>query len=148
DNTLSVRFGTGTARQTLILDDRLKPLSANNYHRKHGVFYDPKDPSKGTGAIFGVDEGKTFKNELAFQLTANLDRNLSKNLNLKSRYNLFADYLDINDPAHRLDATLTAKITSIVNVSLGGTLLYDSALDPKVQWNQMLSMGLLLNLPK
>ncbi|MGO1520822.1 MAG: DUF3078 domain-containing protein [Sphingobacterium sp.] len=148
DDTFSLRFGTGTARQTLILDDRLKPRSAEEYYRKHGAFPDPNDVTKGTGEIFGVPEGKAFKNELAFQLTANLDRNVSENLNLKARYNLFADYEDITDPNHRLDATLTAKITSLINVSLGGTILYDSALDGKVQWNQVLSMGLLLNLPK
>lgn len=148
DNSFSVRFGTGTARQTLILDERLKPRSAEDYYRKYGTFPDPNDVTKGTGDIFGVSEGNNFKNELAFQLTANLDRNLSQNLNLKARYNLFADYEDIDDPNHRLDATLTAKITSLINVSLGGTVLYDSALDGKVQWNQVLSMGLLLNLPK
>jgi hypothetical protein len=36
----------------------------------------------------------------------------------------------------------------LINVQLGGVILYDSALDGAVQWNQMLSMGLLLNLPK
>src|SRR5690606_22455756 len=123
DDTFSLRFGTGTARQTLILDDRLKPMSAANYYREHGTFPDPEDITKGTGDIFGVPEGKTFKNELAFQLTANLDRNVSENLNLKARYNLFADYEDVTDPNHRLDATLTAKITSLINVSLGGTIL-------------------------
>ncbi|WP_156307496.1 DUF3078 domain-containing protein [Sphingobacterium endophyticum] len=148
DETFSLRFGTGTARQTLILDDRLKPLNASDYYRKHGRFFDPNDATKGTGPIFGVDEGKNFNNELAFQLTANLDRNIAKNLHLKARYNLFADYEDITDPTHRLDATLTAKVTSLVNVALGGVVLYDSALDGKVQWNQMLSMGLLVNLPK
>ncbi len=148
DQTFSLRFGTGTARQTLILDNRLKPLNAIDYYRKHGEFFDPNDVTKGTGPIFGVEEGKIFKNELAFQLTANLDRNIAKNLNLKARYNLFADYEDISDPSHRLDATLTAKVTSLINVSLGGVVLYDSAMDNKVQWNQMLSMGLLLNLPK
>src|SRR5690606_27311270 len=105
DETFSLRFGTGTARQTLIMDDRLRPRSAEEYYRKHGTFPDPNDITKGTGEIFGVAEGHSFKNELAFQLTANLDRNLSENLNLKARYNLFADYQDINDPNHRLDAT-------------------------------------------
>ena len=148
DETFSLRFGTGTARQTLILDNRLKPRNAEDYFAEFGEFPDEKDYTKGTGPIFGIEEGKTFKNELAFQLTANLDRNLSKNLNLKSRYNLFADYEDLSDPKHRLDATLTAKVTSLINVQLGGVILYDSALDGAVQWNQMLSMGLLLNLPK
>lgn len=35
DNSFSVRFGTGTARQTLILDERLKPRSAEDYYRKY-----------------------------------------------------------------------------------------------------------------
>ncbi|WP_254526771.1 MULTISPECIES: DUF3078 domain-containing protein [unclassified Sphingobacterium] len=148
DDTFSLRFGTGTARQTLILDNRLKPYNAYDYYQKHGRYFDPKDVTKGTGPMFGVAEGKNFNNELAFQLTANLDRNLTKNLHLKSRYNLFADYEDITDPTHRLDATLTAKVTSLINVALGGVILYDSALDSKVQWNQMLSMGVMLNLPK
>lgn len=148
DETFSLRFGTGTARQTLVLDERLMPRSAEDYYRKHGAFPDPNDITKGTGEKFGVPEGKKFNNELAFQLTANLDRNLSKILNLKARYNLFADYVDIDDPNHRLDATLSARITSLINVSLRGDLLYDSAMDDKVQWNQALSLGLLLNLPK
>ncbi|GGE11898.1 MULTISPECIES: DUF3078 domain-containing protein [Sphingobacterium] len=148
DQTFSLRFGTGTARQTLILDNRLKPLNAYDYFQKHGEYKDPNDVTKGTGPMFGVEEGKIFNNELAFQLTANLDRNLTKNLHLKARYNLFADYEDITDPTHRLDATLTAKVTSLINVALGGVVLYDTALDNKVQWNQMLSMGVLLNLPK
>ncbi|TJZ62106.1 DUF3078 domain-containing protein [Sphingobacterium olei] len=135
DNTFSLRLGTGTARQTLILDNRLKPL-------------------EGEKERFGVEGGKNFKNDLAFQITANLDRNLSKNLNLKSRYNLFADYKDIGDPDHRLDATLTAKVTNLVNVSLGGIVLYDSGYivegedKAKVQFSQALSLGIIYNLPK
>jgi len=148
DNTFSLRFGTGTARQTIILDERIKPRSADAYFQRYGVYPNPKDHSKGTGEKYGVEEGKSFKNELAFQLTANLDRNLTKNLNLKARYNLFADYEDMNDPAHRLDATFSAKVTSLINVSLSGTMLYDSAMDGAVQWNQALAVGLLLNLPK
>lgn len=148
DNTFSLRFGTGTARQTIILDERIKPRSAAAYFQRYGVYPFPKDPNKGTGEKFGIEEGKNFKNELAFQLTAILDRNIAKNINLKARYNLFADYQDINDPAHRLDATFSAKVTSLINVSLGGTLLYDSAMDGNIQWNQALAVGVLLNLPK
>ncbi|TDQ76022.1 DUF3078 domain-containing protein [Sphingobacterium yanglingense] len=130
DKTFSLRFGTGTARQTLILDDRIAP------------------PIEATKPIYGVEPGKKFKNDLAFQITANLDRNLSQNLNLKARYNLFADYKDVSDPDHRLDATLTAKVTSLVNVALTGILVYKSDESSRVQYSQALTMGIIYALPR
>lgn len=129
DNTFSLRLGTGTARQTIILDNRLVPTEQ-------------------TGPRFGVEPGRRFRNDLAFQLTANLDRNITKNLNLKSRYNLFANYEELSDPAHRLEATLTAMVTRIINVTLSGELLYDSRVDPDVQTRQGLALGLLYKLPR
>lgn len=129
DNTFSLRLGTGTARQTILMDSRIAP----------GI----DDPS-----VYGVDPGKNFRNDLAFQLTANLDRNLSKNLNLKARYNMFADYKELNDPDHRLDAVLTAKVTSLVNVSLTGILVYNSNEAPRVQYSQALALGLTYSLPR
>jgi len=129
DKTFSLRIGTGTARQTFILDDRLLPTEQ-------------------TGPRFGVEPGKRFRNDLAFQLTANLDRNIAKNLNIKSRYNMFANYNELSDPSHRLDATLTASVTRLINVTLSGILLYDSRLDESVQTSQTLALGLLFKLPR
>lgn len=127
DETFSIRFGTGTARQTFIFDERLLPR------------VEPR---------FGVEPGKRFRNDLAFQLTANLDRNLGENFNIKSRYNLFANYNELSDPAHRLDATLTARVTRIVNVTLNGILLYDSRMDGRMQTSQTLALGLLYKIPR
>lgn len=129
DNTFSLRLGTGTARQTLLLDERISNK--------------PNDKDR-----FGVDLGSKFKNDLAFQVTANLDRNLSNNLNIKARYNLFADYKELSDPDHRLDATLTAKVTNLVNVSLSGIMVYNSDEDVKVQYSQALALGLTYTLPR
>ncbi len=129
DNTFSLRLGTGTARQTLVLDDEISQKEKENDR-------------------FGVDQGAQFRNDLAFQITANLDRNLSKNLNIKSRYNLFADYKEISDPDHRLDLTLTAKVTNLVNVSLNGIMVYNSDEDVKVQYSQALALGLTYTLPR
>jgi len=129
DNTFSLRLGTGTARQTLLADSRIAP----------------KENEK---EVYGVQPGKKFRNDLAFQITANLDRNLSKNLNLKARYNLFADYKDITDPDHRLDATLTAKVTSLVNVTLTGILVYRSQESKRIQYSQALALGLIYALPR
>src|SRR5690606_13878370 len=98
--------------------------------------------------VYGVEPGKKDRNDLAFQITANLDRNLSKNLNLKARYKLFADYKEISEPEHRLDATLTAKVTNLVNVSLSGIMVYNSDEAPKVQYSQALALGLTYTLPR
>lgn len=144
DNTFSLRLGTGTARQTLVLDDRVKPLTIEEYASR----YPENDPIKADQEKFGLKVGENFRNDLAFQLTANLDRNLSKNLNLKSRYNLFADYKELSDPDHRLDATLTAKVTNLVNVSLTGIMVYNSDEAPKVQYSQALALGLTYTLPR
>jgi len=127
DNTFSLRIGTGTARQTFILDDRVVPTFTPRY---------------------GVEPGRRFRNDLAFQLTANLDRNIGRNLNLKSRYNMFANYEELGDPAHRLDATLTASVTRLVNVTLSGIILYDSRMHEDVQTSQTLALGLLYKIPR
>lgn len=129
DNTFSLRFGTGTARQTFVLDDRI-------------------DPTR-----YDIEEGKRFKNDLAFELVATLDRNLSSNLNLKSRYMLFANYEKLNDPSHNLEATLTANVARFVNVTLSGRLLYDSdyieegKTRSEIQYSQGLAIGLVYRIP-
>lgn len=124
DKSFSLRLGTGTARQTLLLDKRVSER-------------------------YGVPEGKKFQNDLAFQVTANIDKDLAKNLNLKARYNVFADYKNVTDPDQRLDVTVTAKITKLVNVTASGVVFYDpDQQSGKVQLSQALAMGLVYSLPK
>src|SRR5690554_1524732 len=127
DKTFSLRFDTGTARQTFILDDRL-------------VFDDRKS--------FGVDTGKNFRNELAFQLVANLNRDLSENFNIKSRYAFFANYNEIGDASHRLDATLTSRVSRVINVSLSGVLWYDKNITESIQMSQSLALGIMYKFPR
>lgn len=97
---------------------------------------------------FGVDTGKKFKNDLAFQLTANLDKNITSTINVKSRYNLFANFRKFGDPSHRLDLTVSAKVSRLVNVTLNGVMIYDSDVISKVQLSESLAMGLVFSLPK
>lgn len=127
DKTFSLRFGTGTARQTLILDKRV--ISETK----------PK---------FGVEAGKNFKNELAFQVVANLDRKLGSNLNLKSRYAFFANYEEFKNASHRLDATLTARVSKVVNVSLNTVVWYDKNVDLDVQFSENLAIGIVYKFPR
>lgn len=144
DKTFSLRLGTGTARQTLALDNRVKPLTVAEYAER----YPDNKPIGADQEKWGLKPGQNFKNDLAFQATANLDRNLSQNLNLKARYNLFADYKDLSDPDHRLDATLSAKVTSLVNVALSGIIVYNSDESTKVQYSQALTLGVIYALPR
>ena len=97
-------------------------------------------------ANYGVPAGETVRVEwLAMQVFASLDKNLSENLNLKSRYTMFANYetLSMKNIDHRLDVTLTAKISSTINVTLTGISLYDIDQDPGVQYSQGLALGIL-----
>ncbi len=123
----SIRLGTGTARQTFMLDTTLYKNNDKN---------------------FGVPIGKTFRNELAFQAVANFDKDIAKNLNLKSRYLLFAAYEKIKHIDQRLDITLTAKVNSLMNVSINAVALYDDDFSSALQTSQALSLGIVYKLPR
>lgn len=122
-----VRIGTGTARQTFVLD---KDLYLTN----------PKN--------FGVPKGKTFRNELAFQVVTNFEKEVATNINLKSRHTLFANYEKLNKVDQRLDITLMAKVNKIVNVSLAGIAVYDDDASTRVQASQTFSLGVMFKIPK
>lgn len=118
----NLQFGLGTIRQTFVLDDSIE-------------FGEP--------TRYGVPPGKTVRNEFAFQLIANYDRNIAENLNLKARYLLFANYATLNAIDHRLDVSLTAKVNRFVNVNLTGIFLYDKDQDDAIQYSQGLAIGFL-----
>ncbi|MDB5013832.1 MAG: hypothetical protein JWQ25_2034 [Daejeonella sp.] len=116
-----LRIGTGTARQTFVLDTTLYKTNPKN---------------------FGVPKGNVFRNELAFQVVSNVDKDIAKNINLKSRYALFANYKRLNHIDHRLDVTLSAKVNKLINVSIAAIALYDDDTSDKIQSSQSLSLGL------
>ena len=94
---------------------------------------------------YGVRPGHSTRFEvLALQMLAELDKNLSPNVNLKARYVLFANYehLNFQEIDHRLDLGLTAKVAKYVNVSLNGIALYDFDQDSNIQYSQGLTIGI------
>ncbi|UKT63423.1 DUF3078 domain-containing protein [Pedobacter mucosus] len=125
----STRIGTGTARQTFVLDTALYRTNPQN---------------------FGVTPGKSFRNELAFQVVSAFDKDIFKNTNLKARYAIFIPYEDIavNRVDHRLDVAITAKINRYMNTSLTGVVLYDRDTDVKVQASQTLALGFAFTFPR
>lgn len=97
-------------------------------------------------APYGVTVGKPERFEwYAFNMIADLDKDIAKNVNLKVRYMLFANYqtLEINKVDHRLDLSLTAKVGRFFNVNLGGIFLYDYDQDASPQYSQAISLGFL-----
>ncbi|MET4081062.1 hypothetical protein ABIB40_001007 [Pedobacter sp. UYP30] len=128
-NYFSARIGTGTARQTFVLDTTLYKTNPKNY---------------------GVDVGKKVRNDLAFQVVANFEKEIFKNTVLKSRYVMFIPYKDLTlaNIDHRLDVTLTAKVNRFMNTSITGAVLYDKDNDAKVQASQALSLGFAFVFPR
>jgi hypothetical protein len=95
---------------------------------------------------YGVTPGKFARFEwYSGQILAEFNKDIVKNVNLKWRYLMFANYDDLRSQTidHRLDLNLTAKVNQFVNVSIGGILLYDYDQDPGAQWSQLFSLGVM-----
>lgn len=122
----SLRIGTGTARQTFVLD---KSLYKNNNKN------------------FGVDSGQVFRNELAFQLVSNFEKEVMPNLVVKSVYTVFANYEKLRSIDQRLDLTLIAKVNRLINVTVAGVALYDDDAIGKIQASQSIALGILYKFP-
>lgn len=125
--SFSLRIGTGTARQTFVLDTSLYRTNAKN---------------------FGVPVGRRMRNELAFQLVSNFEKEVFENINLKARYNMFANYEKLNNMDSRLDVTVTAKVNRLVNVTVTGVGIYDDDQSDKIQASQALALGLVYKFPR
>ena len=95
-------------------------------------------------APYGVEVGEDTRFEwLAFQLTADFDKDIATNLNLKFKYLMFANYETFEGKTidHRLDLMLTAKVNRFISVSVGGIVLYDYDQDNEVQLSQAFNLG-------
>lgn len=95
-------------------------------------------------APYGVKLNEDTRFEwLAFQLTADFDKDIAKNINLKWRYLMFANYetLEGRTIDHRLDLMINAKVNKFISVGLGGIMLYDFDQDDEVQISQVFNIG-------
>ncbi len=93
---------------------------------------------------YGVLVGSATRFEwLAFQMLAEFNKDIAKNVNLKVRYVLFANYETFEAKLidHRVDFNLTAKVNKYVNVSIGSIFLYDYDQDASAQYSQAFSLG-------
>ncbi|RZL44791.1 MAG: DUF3078 domain-containing protein [Pedobacter sp.] len=125
--SFSTRIGTGTARQTFVLDTTIYKTNPKN---------------------FGVPIGSKIKNDLAFQVVTNFEKEVIKNTILKGKYNMFIPYDNFGHTDHRLDIVVTSKLNRFLNVSLTGVVLYDRDMDLKVQTSQALALGVSFTFPR
>jgi hypothetical protein len=122
-----LRLGVLTARQTFVTDTTIYHYIIGNY---------------------GVANGKTFNNNIALQVVAALDKDLMKNLHINVRYALFVPYDEnISYITHRVDATLVAKVNSLISVTVNGTFLYDTTTSQTPQGTEGLSLGVIYKFP-
>ena len=106
--------------------------------------YAAVDPVRPYGVL--VDESVRYE-WLAFQLLADFNKEIAKNLNLKWRYIMYANYeeLEFKTIDHRLDVFLSAKVNKFIDVGLGGIMVYDYDQDSGVQLNQVFTLGFVYN---
>jgi hypothetical protein len=122
-----LRLGTGTARQTFVLDTTIYHNQPTNY---------------------GVKIGHTMLNELAFQAVATLDKNLNKTTHINVRYALFIPYQQaLAYTSHRVDMLLTSKVSRLIAFTVNGTFLYDKNTSSQVQGTEGIALGIIYHFP-
>lgn len=114
------------------------------------IVNDPRRFTKSVGPQpYGVDSTSTTRFEwVSFMAQADFNKEIVKNINLKWRYMMYANYetLAARTIDHRLDIDFLAKVNRYINVSLGGILIYDYDQDTGVQLSQIFSLGFLYTL--
>jgi hypothetical protein len=124
----NVVFAPGAMRQTLMTDDDARPRDALGQ----------KLPA------YGVPVGSTLQNDIGImQIVATFDKDVAKNVNLKLRYQIFADAKKIANMDNRLDAKLAAKINKYFSATFDLILLYDDDQSFQIQQARNLGLGFL-----
>jgi len=122
-----LRIGTGTARQTFVLDTTIYRNQAGNY---------------------GVPIDHTFYNQLAVQVVVGIDKDLTKTIHLNLRYALFIPYIQpLAYTSHRIDGILTAKVTRLIAFTVNGTFLYDKTTSTAIQGTEGIALGVIYKFP-
>ena len=114
---LMLSFGGATLRQTFVMNDEVFENT-----KKAGTNRDGKD----TFFSYGVEQGKRMLFEAGFQGVAAYDRNITKNINLKGRWQSFYAYAPVSKPIdHNVNLILTAKLNKYINLNMGLIGIFD-----------------------
>lgn len=125
---LSGRFGVGTLRQTIVLNDNFSKLG-----------------------MYGVDKGSNLRNQAILQMVWSFDKDIAKNINLKVRSQSFWDYIKFDKAGsvvQRFDVNLAMKVNKYISTNIQAVALYDYDQDKDWQTSQILALGILYNWEK
>lgn len=137
-----------TLKSTLVLDEVL--ANKGEFGLDGGIF-------DAEGNL--IKPGKKSRNELGFLFTSEWKKSLMTNVLLKNNLTLYTDYLNnFGNVDVDWQLTLEMKVNSLLKATLGGHLIYDDDIKnkrdvngvqitegPRVQFKQLLSVGLVYN---
>jgi len=106
--------------------------------------------------LFGLDSGKSSKNELGAFVSVNYSKKLGSSFTYKTKLDLFSNY---KQKPQNVDIfwsnVVTAKITKYINFSFNLDMIYDDntqnvnpAKGPAPQWLQLMGIGFAYNFSK
>lgn len=124
-----VRFSPFSPRLTFVTDTEL--------YLSEQIIQDPP-------RNYGVPIGETTRLEwLAMHLVAQYDHAFNDNINVKTRYAVFANLQEATLD-HRLNFSFTAKLTRYINFSFTAAAIYDQDQTERIQLSQLMGIGFLL----
>jgi hypothetical protein len=111
------------------------------------------DTALSNQGAFGVDPGKEMKSEFGPYIRSEINKDLSKNINLASTLSLFTDYMkDFGNIDVTWDLLLTLKVNKWLAASFACNLIYDDNIKikidpdkpgvPRTQFKELLGIGL------
>ena len=104
---------------------------------------------------YGVEQGKTIRNEFGGFVKMSLKKELMENVNFQTKLDLFSNYL--NNPQNidvNWEVLIAMKINKYLTASLSTTLLYDDDINildaqgnygPRIQFKEVFGIGLSYN---
>ncbi|MBP6386144.1 MAG: DUF3078 domain-containing protein [Pseudarcicella sp.] len=131
----NMSISPGAFRQTIVLNNNVRKI-----YKAKSTGLDSTEAK-----TFGVEKGKSVYNEIALlQVVSSFDKDIVKNVNLKLRHTLFANYKRLAHIDNRLDAKITAKVNDYISTNLDFNFLYDDDQSLEIQTAFNFGIGLLI----
>lgn len=150
----SFYLSPATGRFTFVLDQKLADQGA--YGVDPAVYQNVLDSAGNTVGIVKVQNGKTFRPEFGAMSSMKFQKDVVKNVNVRTRLDLFNNYTDKNRPNRKnIDVTwetaIVMKINKYISSSILTTMLYDNDIPyidregnkygPRLQFKQLFGVG-------
>lgn len=109
-----------------------------------GKFTFVLNDSLSKAGAFGLDPGERIRSEAGLGLAANYEQKIYTNINFRTRLNLFAGYIPLSRVDVNWEGTLLLKVNQFIKTTIQAQLVYDHDIIQKVQWRNVINVGLLV----